>query len=70
MKIKVREGSESQILSVGSYRPKRIVPNSEIVDLIESSDEWIQQRTGIVTRRFADESEQLLDMAIWLPKML
>jgi 3-oxoacyl-(acyl-carrier-protein) synthase III len=65
MKIKVREGSESQILAVGSYRPKRIVPNSEIVDLIESSDEWIQQRTGIVTRRFADESEQLLDMAIW-----
>lgn len=65
MKIKVRAGSESQILSVGSYRPKRIVPNSEIVDLIESSDEWIQQRTGIVTRRFADESEQLLDMAIW-----
>jgi 3-oxoacyl-[acyl-carrier-protein] synthase-3 len=65
MKIKVREGSESQILSVGSYRPKRLVPNSEIVDLIESSDEWIQQRTGIITRRFADESEQLLDMAIW-----
>ena len=65
MEIKVREGSESQILSVGSYRPKRLVPNSEIVDLIESSDEWIQQRTGIVTRRFADESEQLLDMAIW-----
>ena len=65
MKITVREGSESQILSVGSYRPKRLVPNSEIVDLIESSDEWIQQRTGIVTRRFADESEQLLDMAIW-----
>jgi 3-oxoacyl-[acyl-carrier-protein] synthase-3 len=65
MKIKVREGSESQILSVGSYRPKRLVPNSEIVDLIESSDEWIQQRTGIVTRRFADSSEQLLDMAVW-----
>jgi 3-oxoacyl-[acyl-carrier-protein] synthase-3 len=65
MKIKVREGSESQILSVGSYRPKRLVPNSEIIDLIESSDEWIQQRTGIVTRRFADSSEQLLDMAVW-----
>jgi 3-oxoacyl-(acyl-carrier-protein) synthase III len=65
MKIKVREGSESQILSVGSYRPKRLVSNSEIVDLIESSDEWIQQRTGIITRRFADQSEQLLDMAIW-----
>ncbi len=65
MKIQSRQGSESTILSVGSYRPKRIVPNAEIVDRIESSDEWIQQRTGIQTRRFADESEQLLDMAIW-----
>jgi 3-oxoacyl-(acyl-carrier-protein) synthase III len=63
MAIKTRQGSESQILSVGSYRPKRLVPNSEIVDKIESSDEWIQQRTGIATRRFADESESLLDMA-------
>ena len=65
MTIKSREGSESQILAVGSYRPKRVVPNSEIVDRIESSDEWIQQRTGIQTRRIADDSEQLLDMAIW-----
>jgi 3-oxoacyl-[acyl-carrier-protein] synthase-3 len=63
--IKSREGSESQILAVGSYRPKRVVPNSEIVDRIESSDEWIQQRTGIQMRRIADDSEQLLDMAIW-----
>ncbi|MEY4735499.1 MAG: hypothetical protein RL428_834 [Actinomycetota bacterium] len=55
--MKSRQGSESQILSVGAYRPKRLVPNSEIVDKIESSDEWIQQRTGIATRRFADESE-------------
>ena len=58
-------GSESQILSVGSYRPKRLVPNSEIVDRIESSDEWIQQRTGIESRRFADETETVLDMATW-----
>lgn len=65
MKIKTRQGSESEILSVGAYRPKRLVPNSEIVDRIESSDEWIQQRTGIATRRFADESETLLDMACW-----
>jgi 3-oxoacyl-(acyl-carrier-protein) synthase III len=63
--IASKTGSESQILSVGSYRPKRIVPNSEIVDRIESSDEWIQQRTGIESRRFADESETVLDMATW-----
>lgn len=63
--IASKTGSESQILAVGSYRPKRLVPNSEIVDRIESSDEWIQQRTGIESRRFADESESLLDMATW-----
>ena len=63
--IGTKTGSESQILAVGSYRPKRLVPNSEIVDRIESSDEWIQQRTGIESRRFADESESLLDMATW-----
>jgi len=63
--IASKTGSESQILSVGSYRPKRLVPNSEIVDRIESSDEWIQQRTGIESRRFADENETVLDMATW-----
>jgi 3-oxoacyl-[acyl-carrier-protein] synthase-3 len=63
--IGTKTGSESQILAVGSYRPKRLVHNSEIVDRIESSDEWIQQRTGIESRRFADESESLLEMATW-----
>lgn len=63
--IASKTGSESEILAVGSYRPKRLVPNSEIVDRIESSDEWIQQRTGIESRRFADETETVLDMATW-----
>ena len=63
--IQTKVGTESAILSVGAYRPKRLVPNSEIVDRIDSSDEWIQQRTGIESRRFADESESVLDMATW-----
>ena len=54
----------ARILSVGAYRPPRIVPNSEIVDRIESSDEWIQQRTGIQTRHIAAADESLIDMAI------
>ena len=37
MVIKVKTGSESTILSVGAYRPARLVPNSEIVDAIDSS---------------------------------
>ena len=65
MAIKAKTGTHSRILSVGSYRPKRLVMNSEIVDRIESNDEWIQQRTGIQSRRFADESESVVDMACW-----
>ena len=55
----------SKIISVGGYRPKRVVPNSEIVDKIDSSDEWIQQRTGIRTRHIAGEDESLIDMAVF-----
>ncbi|HEY3293269.1 MAG TPA: beta-ketoacyl-ACP synthase III [Candidatus Nanopelagicaceae bacterium] len=61
--INVRTGSNSRILSVGAYQPARVVPNSEVIEKIESSDEWIRQRTGIETRRFADADESVLDMA-------
>jgi 3-oxoacyl-(acyl-carrier-protein) synthase III len=49
---------------VGAYRPARVVPNSEIVDAIDSSDEWIQQRSGIKTRRIADDSETVVAMSV------
>ncbi len=61
--IKIAQGSNASILSVGVYRPKRIVPNSEIVDRIESSDEWIQQRTGIQARGIAGSDESVISMA-------
>jgi 3-oxoacyl-[acyl-carrier-protein] synthase III len=53
------------ILGIGSYRPGRVVPNSELVEAIDSSDEWIQQRSGIKERRFAgpDESVQMMSVA-------
>lgn len=52
------------ILGVGAYRPVRLVPNSDVVDAIDSSDEWIQQRSGIKTRRWAgpDESVQMMSV--------
>ena len=52
------------ILGVGAYRPLRLVPNSDVVDAIDSSDEWIQQRSGIKTRRWAgpDESVQMMSV--------
>jgi len=63
MSITVTPVGHSRILSVGTYRPKRVVPNSEIVDRIESTDEWIQQRTGIESRRFAGDDETVITMA-------
>jgi 3-oxoacyl-(acyl-carrier-protein) synthase III len=54
----------SRILSVGAYRPERVVPNSEIVDLIDSTDEWIQQRTGIQSRHIAPADQSLVDMSV------
>ena len=60
--IKVNAGSNAAILSVGIYRATNLVPNSEIVEKIDSTDEWIQQRTGIETRRFADKNVTVLDM--------
>ncbi|MFZ2504068.1 MAG: beta-ketoacyl-ACP synthase III [Nocardioides sp.] len=53
------------ILGVGSYRPSRVIPNSEVVEAIDSSDEWIQQRSGIKQRRWAtpEETIQLMSVA-------
>lgn len=59
----------SRILSVGAYRPQTVVPNSEIVDLIDSTDEWIQQRTGIKTRHRAAADESLVDMSVEASKI-
>ncbi len=56
--------AHAAILGVGAYRPARLVPNSEVVDAIDSSDEWIQQRSGIRTRRIADDSETVISMAV------
>lgn len=53
----------TRILSVGAYRPARVVTNAEIVDRIDSSDEWIRERSGIRERRFAAPDETVIDMA-------
>lgn len=53
----------SRILAVGAYRPSRIIPNSDIVDRIDSSDEWIRERSGIESRRFAGPDESVISMS-------
>ncbi|TSD99419.1 ketoacyl-ACP synthase III [Skermania sp. ID1734] len=54
----------TRMLGLGVYRPRRVVPNSEIVDAINSSDEWIKTRSGIETRRFAEEDETIIGMSV------
>jgi 3-oxoacyl-[acyl-carrier-protein] synthase-3 len=56
--------AHSKILGIGTYRPSRIVPNSELVEAIDSSDEWIQQRSGIKERRFAGPEETVQMMSV------
>jgi 3-oxoacyl-[acyl-carrier-protein] synthase III len=65
MSIQDSTGAQhTAILGIGSYRPSRVVPNSEIVDRIDSSDEWIQQRSGIKQRRFATDEETVQLMSV------
>lgn len=52
------------ILGIGSYRPSRVIPNSEVVEAIDSSDEWIQQRSGIKQRRWANDEETVQMMSV------
>ena len=47
---------------MGIYRPDVIVTNEDICQWIDSSDEWIRQRTGIVTRHRADKDTSVIDM--------
>lgn len=60
----VRGAEHARILGIGAYRPARVVTNEEICRTIDSSDEWIRERSGIVTRHFAAPDESVVDMAV------
>ena len=56
--------THAAMLGLGVHRPERVVTNDEICEVLDSSDEWIQTRSGIRTRRFAGEGETLIGMSI------
>ncbi len=56
--------THAALLGLGVYRPRRVVPNAEIVDRIDSSDEWIKTRSGITSRRWADDDETIVSMSV------
>jgi 3-oxoacyl-[acyl-carrier-protein] synthase-3 len=54
---------KSRILGTGRYTPERVVTNAELEKLVDTSDTWISERTGIRRRHLAAEREVTSDMA-------
>jgi 3-oxoacyl-[acyl-carrier-protein] synthase III len=54
----------SVVLGCGSYLPSRVLANAELSRMVDTTDEWITQRTGIRERRIAAEGETTSDMAL------
>ncbi|WP_269854114.1 beta-ketoacyl-ACP synthase III [Streptomyces sp. RPT161] len=52
----------TRIAALGHYQPSRVLTNHDLAKMVDTSDEWIRQRTGIVTRHIADE-ESVTDLA-------
>ncbi len=53
----------SRIIGTGSYAPEKIVTNADLEKMVETSDQWIRERTGIRERRVARQDETSGDMA-------
>ncbi|PRA12326.1 3-oxoacyl-ACP synthase [Arthrobacter sp. MYb211] len=59
----------SKVVAFGHFQPERIVPNTELEKLVETSDEWITRRVGIQERRWGTGVETVDSMAIKAAKM-
>ncbi|NOX35996.1 MAG: ketoacyl-ACP synthase III [Calditrichaeota bacterium] len=53
----------ARIIGVGHYVPERVVTNHDLEKMMDTSDEWIRERTGIVTRHWVREGETITDLA-------
>ncbi len=53
----------ARIAGTGSYLPEKILTNSELEKMVDTSDEWIVSRTGIKERRIADDGQTTTDLA-------
>jgi 3-oxoacyl-[acyl-carrier-protein] synthase-3 len=53
----------SRIISTGSYLPEKVLTNHDLEQMVDTSDEWITERTGIRERRIASENQAASDLA-------
>ncbi|PYO56004.1 MAG: 3-oxoacyl-ACP synthase [Candidatus Rokuibacteriota bacterium] len=56
--------TRARIAGIGAYAPKRILTNHDLETMVDTSDEWIVQRTGVRERRIADEGEAASDLGL------
>jgi 3-oxoacyl-[acyl-carrier-protein] synthase-3 len=54
----------SQILGTGAYAPEKVLTNRDLAKMVDTSDEWIRERTGIGERRIAADGEAASDLAL------
>jgi len=54
----------ARITATGSYLPENVVTNNDLAKIVDTSDEWIRERTGIGSRRIADSSQSASDLAL------
>ena len=54
----------ARVLAFGGYQPGNVVTNDDLAARVETSDEWIRSRVGIVSRRYAGPDETVTDMAV------
>ncbi|MDQ4019671.1 MAG: ketoacyl-ACP synthase III [Actinomycetota bacterium] len=59
-----RYGTRVGITGVGVYVPERVLTNADLEQMVQTSDEWITERTGIKERRIAADGEAASDMAL------
>lgn len=59
----------SQIIGLGHFQPEKVLTNDDIAEMVETSDEWIRTRTGIVERHVAGEEDTVVSMALEAAKM-
>ena len=65
MALKASQGAAySRVEGIGAAIPSRVVDNQEMTTYIDTSDEWIQQRTGIVERRWVGEGETVESLSL------
>src|SRR5881227_3963903 len=59
-----RDGLDVSITGLGCKVPDRVVTNEELAQHVDTTDEWIRERTGIRERRMASKEEALSDVAL------